>query len=68
MGLLSFLMRNKTDPFAGRREELLKIGRITDGVIVDTETRPNGDEVVPTVVIAGAPRTNPPPREVLAAL
>jgi mycoredoxin len=27
-----------------------------------------GDEVVPTVVIAGAPHTNPPPREVLAAL
>ena len=28
----------------------------------------DGDEVVPTVVIAGTPRTNPPPREVLAAL
>lgn len=27
-----------------------------------------GDEVVPTVVMAGAPHTNPPPREVLAAL
>ena len=27
-----------------------------------------GDEVVPTVVIAGAPHTNPPPRQVLAAL
>ncbi len=27
-----------------------------------------GDEVVPTVVIAGEPHTNPPPREVLAAL
>ena len=27
-----------------------------------------GDEVVPTVVIAGAPHTNPPPRRVLAAL
>ena len=46
MGLLGFLKRNKTDPFAGRREELLKTGRITDGVIIDTETRPNGDEVV----------------------
>lgn len=46
MGLFSFLKRRKADPFAGRREELLKVGRITDGVIVDTETRPNGDEVV----------------------
>ena len=27
-----------------------------------------GDEVVPTVVIAGTPHTNPPPRQVLAAL
>ncbi len=27
-----------------------------------------GDEVVPTVVIAGEPHTNPPPRQVLAAL
>jgi glutaredoxin len=27
-----------------------------------------GDEVVPTVVIGGVPRTNPPPREVVAAL
>jgi mycoredoxin len=27
-----------------------------------------GDEVVPTVVIAGAPHTNPPPRQVLAAI
>ena len=46
MGLLSFLRRKKPDPFAGRQEELLKTGRITDGVIIDTETRPNGDEVV----------------------
>ena len=46
MGLFSFFRGKKTDPFAGRREELLKTGRITDGVIIDTETRPNGDEVV----------------------
>lgn len=46
MALLSFLRRKKADPFAGRREELLKTGRITDGIIIDTETRPNGDEVV----------------------
>lgn len=25
---------------------MLENGRITDGVIIDTETRPNGDEVV----------------------
>lgn len=46
MGLLGFLRGKKNDPFAGRREELLRNGRITDGVIIDTETRPNGDEVV----------------------
>jgi hypothetical protein len=46
MGLFSFLKRKRPDPFEGRREELLKVGRITDGVIVDTETRPNGDEIV----------------------
>ncbi len=46
MGLFSFLRRNKRDEFAGRREELLKNGRITDGIIIDSETRPNGDEVV----------------------
>ncbi len=46
MGLFSFLNRKKADPSAERREDLLKNGRITDGIIVDTETRPNGDEVV----------------------
>lgn len=46
MGLFSFLRRKNRDPFAGRREYLLEYGRITDGVIIDTETRPNGDEVV----------------------
>lgn len=46
MGLFSFLKGKKVDPFAGRREHLLENGRITDGVIIDTETRPNGDEVV----------------------
>ena len=46
MGLFSLLKRKKTDPFEGRREELLRTGRITDGVIIDTETRANGDEVV----------------------
>lgn len=46
MGLLSFFRGKRKDPFEGRREHLLKIGRITDGIIIDSETRPNGDEVV----------------------
>lgn len=46
MGLLDFLKRKKADPFAGRREELLRNGRITDGIIIDTETKPNGQEIV----------------------
>lgn len=46
MGLFSFLRRKTPDPFEGRRQHLLENGRITDGVIIDTETRPNGDEVV----------------------
>ncbi|MBC7899068.1 MAG: hypothetical protein H7070_03360 [Saprospiraceae bacterium] len=46
MGFFSFLNRKKADPFAGRREYLLEHGRITDGVIIDTESKPNGDEVV----------------------
>ncbi|NOT46954.1 MAG: hypothetical protein HOP17_04290 [Acidobacteria bacterium] len=46
MGLFSFLQGKKPDPFAGRREYLLEHGRITDGVIIDTETKLNGDEIV----------------------
>lgn len=46
MGFFSFLKPKKDDPLEGRREYLLEHGRITDGVIIDTETRPNGDEVV----------------------
>lgn len=46
MGFFSFLKQKKDDPLEGRREYLLEHGRITDGVIIDTETRPNGDEVV----------------------
>ncbi len=46
MGLFSFLLGKKADPFAGRREYLLEHGRITDGVIIDTETKPGGDEIV----------------------
>jgi len=46
MGIFSFLRGKKADPFDGRRDHLLENGRITDGVIIDTETRPNGDEIV----------------------
>jgi len=46
MGLFNIFKGKKEDLFEGRREELLRSGRITDGVIIDTETRPNGDEVV----------------------
>ncbi len=46
MGFFSFLQKKKADPFEGRRDYLLEHGRITDGVIIDSETRPNGDEVV----------------------
>lgn len=64
-------------PFC-KRLELVLGKRVDDVVWVDVWAEPeasayvrsvnNGNEVVPTVVIDGAPRTNPPPREVLAAL
>jgi hypothetical protein len=46
MGLLGFLRGKKKDPLAERREELMRNGRITDGVIIDSETTPGGDEIV----------------------
>ena len=46
MGLFSFLSRKKADSFEGRREQLLANGRITDGMIIDSETTPDGDEIV----------------------
>lgn len=46
MGFFSFLSRKKADPFEGRREKLLETGRITDGIIIDNETRPDGGEIV----------------------
>ena len=46
MGFLSFLNRKKADPFEGRREALLVSGRITDGIIIDNETTPDGGEIV----------------------
>lgn len=64
-------------PFC-KRLELVLGKRVDDVVWVDVWADPeasayvrtvnNGDEVVPTVVVGGVPRTNPPPREVLAAL
>jgi hypothetical protein len=46
MGLFSIFQRkNKFDP-AARRAYLLKSGRITDGVIIDSETTNTGDEIV----------------------
>ena len=64
-------------PFCKRLQ--LTLGRsVKDVVWVDVWADPDasayvrsvngGDEVVPTVVIGGVPRTNPPPREVAAAL
>ncbi len=46
MGFLDFLNRKKADPFEGRQEKLLETGRITDGIIIDNETTPDGGEIV----------------------
>ena len=47
MGFFDFLKRNKNkDLYAHRRERLLSKGRITDGVIIDSEINDNGDEIV----------------------
>ena len=64
-------------PFC-RRLQLMLGKRVADVVWVDVWADPDasawvrsvngGDEVVPTVVIDGLPHTNPPPRQVLAAL
>jgi len=46
MGLVGFLLRRKkADPDA-RRRMLLATGRITDGVIIDSQIEPSGDELV----------------------
>jgi hypothetical protein len=46
MGLFDiFKRKNKNISENGRREFLLKHGRITEGTIIDTETTPHGDEV-----------------------
>jgi mycoredoxin len=64
-------------PFC-KRLQLVLGKRVADVVWVDVWADPDasayvrsvngGDEVVPTVVIDGVARTNPPPREVVAAL
>ena len=64
-------------PFC-KRLQLVLGKRVDDVVWVDVWADPDasayvrsvndGDEVVPTVVIDGVARTNPPPREVVAAL
>ncbi len=47
MGLFNFLKRNKkNDTAQSRREILLNKGRITDGVIIDSEINEDGEEVV----------------------
>lgn len=47
MGLFNFLRKKeKRDIFAERRQYLLAHGRITDGRIIDSETTPQGREVV----------------------
>ena len=47
MGLLNLFKRKEVPLSNGERiEHLLTNGRITDGVIIDTETTPSGDEIV----------------------
>jgi hypothetical protein len=47
MGLMQFLRRTKNAPTdEERREFLRKTGRITEGVIIDSATLPNGGEIV----------------------
>lgn len=47
MGFLNFFRsKDKSDPDAERRAFLIGSGRITDGVVTDSETRPDGSEVV----------------------
>ena len=43
MGLLNLFRRNKTDPEAARRAELLRTGRIADGVVFDVGTDEAGE-------------------------
>ena len=46
MGIFDiFKSKKKEIPELGRKEFLLKHGRITEGTILDTETAANGDEI-----------------------
>jgi len=46
MGILNRFSRKKTVSPEDRRRFLLATGRITDGVILDSETGPKGEEIV----------------------
>ncbi|MGI8883643.1 MAG: DUF3592 domain-containing protein [Pyrinomonadaceae bacterium] len=47
MGLFNiFKRKEKIDLEAKRREDLRKIGRITDGTIIDSEINDKGEEIV----------------------
>jgi len=46
MGLIDKILRRKPHDPNARRRSLLANGRITDGVIIDTEINAAGDEVV----------------------
>ncbi len=48
MGLFDFLKRNKQQNIEAkdRRNHLMQNGRITDGVIIDSEIDDNGEEIV----------------------
>ncbi len=47
MGLLDRIRgRKRGDADAKRRELLLRSGRITDGIIIDNESTPDGGEIV----------------------
>ena len=45
MGILDKLRRKQPPDAGARRRDLLKIGRITDGVILDCEENVAGEEV-----------------------
>jgi hypothetical protein len=47
MGLFDIFKRRRPEiSETERRQVLLKSGRITEGTIIDSETRPNGEEIV----------------------
>lgn len=45
MGFFDFLKRNKNNQVQDRREFLMDKGRITDGIIIDTEINDDGEEI-----------------------